>query len=127
MNDAMGHGRLLSVCRWTARGLSVVSVGIVLLFVIGEGLDFSRFSAHALTLFAFFPFGVCLGQIIAWRKPVLGGSLTIASVAAFYAIHWFSTSRLPNGYAFLLLASPSLLFLLSGLLSLWRDHSDEQL
>src|SRR5665213_780144 len=110
---------MICVLRWSARILSILSVGIVLLFAFGEGLNFSHFSARELVLFAFFPIGVCLGMALAWWREGLGGGITIASFVAFYLGHHLSTSSFPRGFALMALAAPGFLFLLCWL---W-DHS----
>jgi hypothetical protein len=105
----------LLALRWTARGLSILAVGVVLLFAFGEGLNLSRFTARELAVFAFFPFGVCLGMVVAWRWEGLGGGITVASVAAFYLVDYLFSSRFPQGLAFMVLASPGFLFLICSL------------
>ncbi len=113
MNGPMTDRLLLpGVLRWSARVLSILSVGVVLLFAFGEGLNFSHFSARDLVLFVFFPLGVCLGMALAWRWEGLGGGITVASLAGFYLAHRLMSSGLPRGLAFLVLASPGFLFLL---------------
>jgi len=106
---------MLSVLRWSARVLSILSVGVVLLFAFGEGLNLSHFSARELVLSAFFPFGICLGMILAWRWEGLGGGVTVASLAAFYLAERLMSSSFPRGLALVALAAPGFLFLLCGL------------
>jgi len=103
--------------RWSARILSVLSVGIMLLFAFGEGMNLSHFTPLELALFGFFPLGVCLGMIVAWRWEGLGGDITVASLAAFYLVHRLSSPGFPRGFAFVALAAPGFLFLLCWLLT----------
>jgi hypothetical protein len=98
-------------------------VGIVLLFAFGEGLNLLHFTARELILFVFFPLGVCLGMVVAWRWEGLGGGITVASLAAFYLVHRLSSSGFPRGFAFLAFAAPGLLFLLSWL---WTRSTTKQ-
>lgn len=105
-NPVPNHPVSLLVLRWTARLLSLLALGVFVMFAIGEGLNLAHFSAFELVLFVFFPFGVCLGMVLAWRWEGLGGAITIASLAAFYLL------ARPRGYAFLVLAVPGFLFLL---------------
>ncbi len=112
----------IRVLRWSARGLSILAVSIVLLFAFGEGLNLAHFTNRELTLFLFFPLGVCLGMIVAWRWEGSGGGITIASVAAFYLLHRLQSSNFPRGFAFLALAAPGLLFILC---SLWARSNRE--
>jgi len=111
--------------RWLARGLSLAAAGLLLFFAVGEGMHVSHFSGRELALFAFFPMGVCLGMIMAWRWEITGGSVTVASLAGFYLIHWLTSSRMPGGWAFLAVASPGFLFVLSGLINYRRDRRVE--
>lgn len=90
-------------------------VAILLVFACGEGLHLSRFSARELLLFVFFPLGFCVGMVLAWWREVLGGGITVASLAAFYLVDRLVSSSFPRGFAFLLLALPGFLFLLCGL------------
>jgi len=114
----------LGVVRWSARILSVLSVGIVLLFAFGEGMNLLHFTALEVALFVFFPLGVCLGMIVAWRWEGLGGSITVGSLAAFYLVHRLSSPSFPRGFAFVALAAPGFLFLLCGLLT--RSRTKQQ-
>jgi hypothetical protein len=112
MNSTMTH-QLLPLCalRWTARVLSILAVGVVLLFAFGEELNLARFSSRDLLLFVFFPVGVCLGMVLAWRWEGLGGGMTVASLAAFYLVHRLLSAGSPRGLAFLVFAVPGFLFL----------------
>ncbi|NCO40202.1 MAG: hypothetical protein COZ06_02375 [Armatimonadetes bacterium CG_4_10_14_3_um_filter_66_18] len=98
--------------RWLARGLSVASVGLVLLFLVGEGPPPLR----ALPQLLLFPLGVCLGMVLAWKWEVLGGAVTTAAVAGFYLQNYVATGGLPKGPWFLLIAAPGLVFLAAGIL-----------
>jgi hypothetical protein len=88
---------LLSALRWAARVLSILAVGVVLLFAFGEGLNLSHFTVRDLVLFVFFPIGVGLGMALAWRWEGLGGGITIASLAAFYLADRLMSSSFPKG------------------------------
>jgi hypothetical protein len=103
---------LLCVLRWSARVLSILAVGVVFMFAFGEGLNLSHFTASELALFLFFPVGVCLGMVLAWRWEGLGGGITVASMAAFYLVQRLTSSSFPRGFAFVALAAPGFLFLL---------------
>ena len=114
----VGSGPDAAVClralRWTARLWSLLSIGLVLLFAIGEGLNFSRFTPREWCLFLFFPLGLGLGMLLAWRWEGWGGGLAVASLAAFYLADRLSSSSFPRGWAFLAVAAPGFLFLLCG-------------
>jgi hypothetical protein len=113
MNSPMTNQLVaLRTLRWSARVLSILAVGVVLLFAFGEGLNLSHFTAPQLVLFAFFPIGVCLGMALAWRWEGLGGGIAVASLAAFYLVDRLTSSSFPRGFAFVALAAPGFLFLL---------------
>ncbi len=112
--DGSITNRSVSLCalRWSARVLSVLAIGVLLLFAFGEGLKLSQFTTRELVLFAFFPLGVCLGMVVAWRWEGLGGGITVASLAAFYLVNRLSSSSFPRGFAFVAFAAPGFLFFL---------------
>jgi len=100
MNSPMTNQLVsLRARRWSARVLSILVVGVVLLFAYGEGLNLSHFTATELVLFLFFPIGVCLGMALAWRWEGLGGGVTVASLAAFYLVERVTSSTFPRGFA----------------------------
>lgn len=113
MNASLTN-KSVSLCalRWSARASSILAIGIVLMFAFGEGLNLSRFTNRELVLFVFFPLGVCLGMVVAWRWEGLGGGITTSSLAAFYLVHRLSSSGFPRGFALAVLSAPGLLFLL---------------
>jgi hypothetical protein len=90
---------------------------MILLFAFGEGLNFSRFTARDLALFVFFPIGICLGMVVAWRWEGLGGGITVGSLAAFYLLYHLISSWFPPGPYFVIFAAPGFLFLLCWLLT----------
>ena len=118
--NSLATNRPISLCvlRWFARVWSLLAVGVILLFAIGEGLNFSKFSARDLTMFAFFPVGIVMGMVLAWRWESIGGGITIASLAVFYAVDRVLSSRYPGGFSFLVLAAPGFLFLVCRLWTL---------
>ena len=105
------------VVRWIARGWSVASVGLVLAFIIGEGLHPGRMTAMEVLGFLFFPLGICVGMILAWWREGLGGGITVASLLAFYALHFATAGAFPKGLAWVVFAAPGFLFVLSWYLS----------
>jgi len=98
------------VVRWTARLWSIASVGLVLFFIVGEGVKIARPSEWL--LFLFFSIGISAGMILAWWKEEIGGSIAVGSLLLFYMIHFASARRFPHGCAFLVFSFPGFLFLL---------------
>jgi hypothetical protein len=111
------RSRAARALRLAARGWSVASVTLLLGFIVGEGVDVARLSALEAAGFLFFPVGLCVGMAVAWRRPALGGGITVGSLAAFYVLHRASAGAFPRGAAWLAFAAPGFLFLTSGLLS----------
>ncbi len=111
------HSRSLEVggraLRWTGRLTGLASVGILALFMIGEGFDPTRLRGTEALLHVFFPFGLILGLVLGWRRELLGGSIALLGLAGFYALHLVFSGRFPRGWAFAVLASPALVLLAS--------------
>lgn len=95
-------------------------MGFVVLMLAGELI-----SPHAPPPSAFrdvvglllFPFGVCIGTILAWRWEGLGGGITLGSLLGFYAALRIMDGRFPRGPFFVLTAAPGILYLVCWLLS----------
>ena len=107
------------ITRWIARVLSVLSIGIILLFFIGEA-DFSapiNISAREWIGLLFFPVGIIVGMVLAWRWEGLGTAITVGSLVTFYVSHFTMWGSFPRGPFFTMFASPGLVFGASWLLS----------
>jgi len=104
----------LGVLRWTARVWSLLSLGVVLMFALGERMNLARFTPGELLMFLCFPLGVMLGMALAWRWELWGGGLAVASLVAFYGLDWWRSHRFPGGWFFIILCSPGFVFLLCG-------------
>ena len=119
METESDSGRRLTLAiRWTARAWTMVSVGIVLLLSVGEGL-YPAGTAQWVGLLLY-PGGICLGMILAWWREGLGAGITVGSLVAFYALHAATAGTFPRGWAWLVLAVPGFLFL-------WCWHRSRQL
>ncbi|HVN49074.1 MAG TPA: hypothetical protein VMU30_09690 [Bacteroidota bacterium] len=105
------------ILRWFARICSVASIGLLLLFAVGEKIHPARLTTKEWTEFIFFPIGISFGMILSWWKEKIGGYVTMASLVLFYLVHYLITGRFPHGWAFLIFALPGLLFLAAGLLA----------
>jgi hypothetical protein len=100
----------IRIIRWLARAWTIASIGLVLLFIVGDGSMPGTFVQWL--GFLFFPVGISVGMVVAWWRERLGGSITVASLVAFYAIHLATAGTLPRGWAWLAVAAPGFLFLL---------------
>ena len=104
--------------RWLARVTSLVSAGLLLLFIIGEGSGPNPITARVWIGLLFFPFGVVAGMAVAWRREVLGSLVSIGSLASFYIVYGLVLAHaMPRGGYFALFTAPAFLFLLAGLIS----------
>ena len=101
--------RLTRAIRWLARVWAVVTIGVVVLLCLGEGVRPGS-PAEAIGL-VFYPGGICLGMVLAWWREGLGGGITVGSLVAFYIVHTLTAGALPPGWAWLVLAVPGFLFL----------------
>lgn len=99
------------VLRLTGRVGSLGACCLVLMFLFGG--DEGRPVGQDWLLLAFFPGGVILGMLLAWRVELLGGVITLLSLCAFYVQHVMTSGRLPMGPWFVLMASPGVFFLLA--------------
>ncbi|MGA3288158.1 MAG: hypothetical protein ABSD46_12110 [Bacteroidota bacterium] len=109
-NQTEMQGLLTLLIRWIARIWSIASIGLVLLFIVGEGNN----PANLIDWlgFLFFPLGICFGMVFAWWREGVGGGITIGSLLVFYLIRFVTASSFPKGWAWLAFAFPGFLFLL---------------
>lgn len=99
------------ILRWAARLGSIVSIVLILLFFIGEGFNPAAFTPRECIGFIFFPVGIIIGMIVAWKHEGIGGSITIGSLLAFYLVYFLFNSTIPRGWAWGVFVSPGILFL----------------
>lgn len=108
---------LATTLRWLARIWSLGSIGIVLTFAIDEGFNPASLKFKEVLLFSCFPLTVLVGLLLAWKWPAGGGLLAIVGLLGFYALHRAFAGHFPAGFAFILIALPGWLFILSVLLA----------
>jgi hypothetical protein len=101
--------------RWSARAASLVSLGVLLLFLTGDdGLlgveNWAKVRPAEWPALLLFPFGVMIGLAVAWWREALGAATAVLSLTAFYAYWVVLTGRVPGGPWFLAFASPAALF-----------------
>ena len=101
--------------RWLARVGSLLSIGLIALFFIE--FQPNQVRPKEWIGLAFFPIGVVVGMIIAWWKEDVGASITLISLFAFYTVYDFLLGSHIHGWAFIVFASPSFLFLLYSIIS----------
>ncbi len=107
--------------RWAARLASVVCLAIILLFFLGEGFGAAQIGAREWLGFLFFPLGVFVGLVLAWKKEGLGGMINIFAVLGFYLIYgWLLSGSFWQGWALIPFLIPGILFVLYKKLSTAR-------
>jgi len=99
--------------RWIARIGSLLSIGLLLAFLMGETGDPAEITRPVWVMLLFFPFGVIVGLVLGWWKEGLGGLIAVGSLAAFYLLNTFVTGSPPRGPYFTIFASPGAFFLVS--------------
>ncbi|MFY9555594.1 MAG: hypothetical protein WAV20_14640 [Blastocatellia bacterium] len=113
-SNQIGDTDWVRLLRWLARGMSVVSIALLVLFLFGEGLNPAAVNNREWIGLMFFPVGVIVGFAIAWKREALGSLLSIGSLVGFYVVYGLILSRrLPEGWAFIAFTTPAFLFLLS--------------
>ena len=96
---SQGPATISTVTRWLARVLSVISIGVLLLFFFGEA-DFSqpiRLTAGEWIGVLFFPVGVVAGMILGWWWEGVGAAVAVGSLSAFYVLDVIVTGNPPSG------------------------------
>ena len=111
--------KLVMFIRWVARVWGSAIVSLVVMFALMHAVtpDAPGPTAREWGGLLFFPAGVCVGLVLAWRWEAAGGAIAVGSFFAFYAWMLASGGRLPSGPYFALAAAPGALYLLCHLLS----------
>ena len=103
--------------RWLARLTSLISLGIVAMFLLAEPFNPKNVRPREWVGFVCFPIGAMVGLIVAWWKEGLGATISLVSLAAFYLIYGWLMGSNVNSLAFVVFTSPAFLFLIAWLLS----------
>jgi hypothetical protein len=113
----------LCLIRWIARVTSLGILFLLVLFMFGSDGITRNMTAAEWTGLAFFPIGVAIGFLIGWKNELLGGVISVGSLASFYFIYGLAvTGQLPRGIWFAVFTVPGFLFLAYGLLRLPAFH-----
>lgn len=105
------------IVHWTARLLSVLPLAFVIIAIAHEGSNPIAIIRSTHGLFLFFPIGGLAGFLLAWRWELIGGMVSVGSLAMFYVLHYVQQGRVPAGANFLIFCSPAFLFLVAWM---WR-------
>ena len=109
--------------RWVARVWSILSIGLVMFFLVGDleiyfrGVKLPSPTMQEWVGLLLWPFGVVVGLVMAWFREELGGILAVGCLIAFYGWNVAHSGHLPRGPFFFLVAAPGFLFLAAGLVS----------
>lgn len=98
--------------RWIARILGLLIVGLVVIIMIGEGINPTKLSGGEMVMSAAF-LTALTGMVVLWRWEGIGGALVIGGMLAFYALNFAASGRLPGGWVFPLCYLPGIFALLS--------------
>lgn len=109
----MAPSTMAGVARWSGRILSLLSIGLISLFVIGEPPWLWRLSEFEALLLLCFPITVVVGLIVAWWREGVGALVAVLGVVAFYVVHLSGSGEWPRGPWFFLFASPAAFSLIS--------------
>lgn len=109
-------GLSLAIIELLARVGSIASITLLLMLFAGEGFHPSEVAPRQWVGLFFFPFGVIIGMVIAWWKEGLGAAITMGSLLGLYLVYGYFMRYHISGWAFILFASPSFLFMLHWLL-----------
>lgn len=104
--------------RLTARVFAVACLAILFLIIQGEdSYNWLKAPMREMIGIVIFPAGFTAGLLIAWRWELLGGVISLASIALFYAVYGLILSNLSTGieWWFIFMAIPGALFLAYGI------------
>jgi hypothetical protein len=90
----------------------VLIIGVVLLIFFGEGFNPLKLKGVEVPQMIFF-WTACIGMVLGWRWPMIGGALSVAAMALFFAVELAVTGKSPGGFVYLMLL-PGILFLVDG-------------
>ncbi len=96
----------------SAKVLSVLFIGIILLFISGGEPLNTKITYREIIMFIFFPFGMSAAMIYAWFRPRAGGILSVFCLTLFYLFEYIFKREFPQGPYFALYALPAFLFFL---------------
>ena len=120
MTNLKNKIEFVTIIRWIARIWSILSLAFLLLFFgasIFSSSGTDTFTFKDVFQFVFFPIGLTIGLIIAWKWEGLGGIIAIGSIIAFH-LQMLITHGKPDFVLLIeLLVAPGILFILYWILS----------
>ena len=120
MTDVEKRTKVAVTIKWIARIWSILSLAFLLLFfgayIFSSNGD-DTFAFKDMFQFVFFPIGLTIGLILAWKWEGLGGIVAIGSIIGFHLQMLIKNGKPDFGIFFELLAAPGILFILYWILS----------
>lgn len=116
------RNRFEGMVRWSARGLGVLAVGMVLLFAAGEGVPNPLHQPPTVIVSLGCFLGIVLGLIAAWRWEILGAAASLLCFAGFQVVELEINGRPAWNGTFLLVAAPGVLFLFASAIGGWKKQ-----
>ncbi|MFC1887726.1 hypothetical protein ACFLYK_02850 [Candidatus Cloacimonadota bacterium] len=110
----MKKGTSFKTLEWITRIWSILSIVFIVVFFIGSFIsnkDIAGDGPPSVMIFIFFPIGLLIGLIIAWKYKRIGGTIAVLSMILFHL------TVEPELVLFIdLLAFPGLLFFILGII-----------
>lgn len=116
---------IVSLFKWAARILSLLSIIAIIISAMNDGLDLSGLDFKELTLILCFPFGVVAGLLIAWWWEGLGGGIALLSLISFYISAYIFSGAFPEGSDYLKLSSPAFIFIFYSIITYNARHREK--
>jgi glucose-6-phosphate-specific signal transduction histidine kinase len=111
----------LFILRWIARLLSIATIGFISLFLFDRESNWSDVRPQEMIGLVFFPFGLMFGLMLAWRRELAGGLVSVASIILFYLVYGlFVLGSMNFGMWIPMLAVPGVVFLVYSVFR--REH-----
>ncbi len=115
----------LFILRWSGRVLGSLVLVLLAFFYFTSGGGATEITIRELVGFLFFPVGLAIGYAIGWRNELVGGVISLSSVALFYLVYGrILSGSIRQGSAFIFFAIPGVLFLTYGVLIRIWFHTD---
>ncbi len=113
---ATAYGVWRQIVRWTARGGSLASIGLMLAYIVAQRANPFQMQSSELLLFLCCPSAVAAGLILAWFWELGGASIALGGLIAFYAASLFLGASCKDAWKFVAITAPGVLFLVSAVL-----------
>ncbi len=111
-----GRYQILRTLRWITRVVSSVFIIGVIIVLVGEGVGESKIASSDWLRFFYFPLGVILGFIVGWKYELVGGLISIVSLAMYFFVYSIRISeQIPNFAVLGIFLFPAILYVICGI------------